>query len=66
VIKVENPEKRINKIASIFLNIYTCFKPDPKHTNEKMLVESKIIPCNGMELKNKIGAFNSIGIDENP
>jgi len=31
-----------------------------------MLVESKIIPCSGMELKNKIGAFNNIGIDENP
>ena len=53
-------------MTSIFLNIYTCFKPDPKHTNENILVASKIIPCTAIELKNKIGAFNSIGIEENP
>lgn len=50
----------------MFLNRYTCLRPEPRQINAKMAEPVMVNICKGIELLKKITPFKKTGIFEKP
>ena len=50
----------------MFLNRYTCLRPEPRQINAKMAEPVIVNICKGIELLKKITPFKKTGIFEKP